>query len=104
MNFRNANTPIQGAVSRLTHSATHSTLADVHDIIEVDEDGDIENVDSKPEIDVENVQQETSPNLTKKDDFLSPNKEVNTFLFCIYTLETIEIRFVFFSVDCFGYT
>lgn len=82
----NTNTPVQGSVSRLTHSATHSTLADVHDIIEVDEEGDIENIESKPEIDVETTQQETSPNQTKKDDFLSPNKELNV----LDTPETLD--------------
>ncbi len=72
---RNMNTPVPG-ISRLSRSATHSTAADVHDIVEVDEEGDIENVESKPEIDIELVQNETSPNLIKKDELLSPNKEV----------------------------
>lgn len=98
MNFRNTNTPVQGSVSRLTHSATHSTLADVHDIIEVDEEGDIENIESKPEIDVETTQQETSPNQTKKDDFLSPNKEVKISML----IERIQIHFCL--VKCVGYT
>ena len=56
--YRNANTPtpVQAtAASRLSHSATHSTLADVHDIIEVDEEGDIENIETKPDIDVEGL-------------------------------------------------
>ncbi len=74
--FRNINTPVPGAISRLSRAATHSTAADVHDIVEVDEEGDIENIESKPEIDIELVQSETSPNSIKKDELLSPNKEV----------------------------
>jgi len=63
-NYRNVNTPVHGTTSRLSHSATHSTVADVHDIIEVDEEGDIENGEGRPEIDIE------------KDESISPNKEV----------------------------
>jgi hypothetical protein len=51
-------------------------MADVHDIVEVDEEGDIENIESKPDIDIELVQNETNPNIIKKEDLLSPNKEV----------------------------
>jgi len=63
-NYRNVNTPVHGTTSRLSRSATHSTVADVHDIIEVDEEGDIENDEPRPEIDIE------------KDEPISPNKEV----------------------------
>lgn len=75
-NYRNVNTPGHGTTSRMSRSATHSTVADVHDIIEVDEEGDIENGEMKPEIDIEYVQNDTSPNIMKKDELLSPNKEV----------------------------
>jgi hypothetical protein len=74
--YRNINTPVHGAASRLSHSATHSTMADVHDIVEVDEEGDIENIESKPDIDIEPVHNETTPNIIKKEELLSPNKEV----------------------------
>ncbi len=73
---RNINTPVHITASRLSQSATHSTMADVHDIVEVDEEGDIENIESKPDIDIELVQNETNPNIIKKEDLLSPNKEV----------------------------
>jgi len=75
-NYRNANTPVHRTTSRLSHSATHSTGADVHDIIEVDEEGDIENGELRPEIDIEPIQNDTTPNLIKKDELMSPNKEV----------------------------
>jgi len=74
--YRNANTPVHGTASRLSHSATHSTGADVPDILEVDEEGDIENDDVRIDIDNELNQGDTSPNFTKKDELLSPNKEV----------------------------
>ncbi|CAF4088818.1 unnamed protein product [Rotaria sp. Silwood2] len=74
----NVNTPVPGATSRLSHSATHSTVADVPEIIEVDEEGDIENIESKPDIDIDVVQGDSSPNLIKKDELMSPNKELNT--------------------------
>lgn len=76
LNYRNVNTPGPGTTSRLSRSATHSTVADVHDIIEVDEEGDIENGEGRPDNDIEQMQNETSPNITKKDELLSPNKEV----------------------------
>ncbi|CAF1130028.1 unnamed protein product [Rotaria sp. Silwood1] len=73
----NVNTPAPGATSRLSHSATHSTVADVPEIIEVDEEGDIESGESKPDIDNDVVQGDLSPNLIKKDESMSPNKELN---------------------------
>lgn len=73
---RNIATPGPGTTSRSAHSAAHSTAADVHDIIEVDEEGDIENLESKPEIDIELVQNETSPTLNKKEDLSASNREV----------------------------
>ncbi|CAM4739728.1 unnamed protein product [Rotaria magnacalcarata] len=72
------NTPAHGGASRLSHSATHSTAADVPEIIEVDEEGDIENGESKPEIDIEHVQGDATPNLLKKYEAVSPNKELNS--------------------------
>ena len=79
--FRNITTPFQGKMSRLSHSATHSAAADAPDIIEVDEEGDIENGESKLEVNVEHVQGDTSPNLIKKDELLLPNKEVWPYFF-----------------------
>ena len=75
---RNAETPTltQPTRSRLSHSAAHSTIADVHDIIEVDEEGDIENIETKPDTDGELVSNAATPNLIKKEELLSPNKEV----------------------------
>jgi hypothetical protein len=75
--YRSSNTPVHGTTSRLSRSAAHSVVGDVPDIVEVDEDGDIENIESKPEIDIELVQDEDiSPNLMNKNESLSPNKEV----------------------------
>jgi len=48
----------------------------VHDIIEVDEEGDIENGEGKPDIDTELAQNDANANLIKKDELMSPNKEV----------------------------
>ena len=75
---RNSNTPtpVQAIPSRLSHSAAHSTLGDVHDIIEVDEEGDIENIESKADADAELLSNAATPNLIKKEELLSPNKEV----------------------------
>ncbi|CAF1182417.1 unnamed protein product [Rotaria sordida] len=67
--FTNVHTPAPGVTSRLSHSATHSTAADVPEIIEVDEEGDIESGESKPEIDIDVIQ----------DELMSPNKEPNAF-------------------------
>lgn len=39
--------------SRLSRSATHSTVGDVPDIVEVDEEGDIENIEVRPENDAD---------------------------------------------------
>ena len=74
--YRNLHTPVHGTTSRLSRSATHSTGGDVPDIVEVDEEGDIENDDGKFDIDNELIQGDASPNLIKKDELLSPNKEV----------------------------
>ena len=57
---------LQGATSRLSRSATHSMAGDVPDIVEVDEEGDIENDEGKPDIDVELIQGDASPNLNKQ--------------------------------------
>ena len=46
-----------------------------HLIVDIDE-GDIENDDVRIDIDNELNQGDTSPNFTKKDELLSPNKEV----------------------------
>jgi hypothetical protein len=69
-------TPVQGTTSRLSHSAGQSTVVDVPDIIEVDEDEDAENGEGKPEIDIELVQGDINSNLNKKDELISPMKEV----------------------------
>jgi hypothetical protein len=74
--YRNVNTPVQGTTSRLSRSATHSTVADVPDIVEVDEEGDIENDEGKLDVDIDHMQGDASPNSIKKEEFLSPNKEV----------------------------
>ncbi len=66
--------PVHGTTSRLTHSAGQSTVVDVPDLIEVDEDEDAENGEGKPEIDIEVVQGDV--NLNKKDELISPTKEV----------------------------
>lgn len=79
--WRGTATPAHGTTSRLTHSATHSTAADVPDIIEVDEEGDIENGESKPEIDVELVQGDKTPDVTRPVDAMSPNKDVKCHFF-----------------------
>ena len=75
---RNVHSSAQGIASRLSRSATHSTALDVTEIVEVDEEGDIENIETKGEQDVgQGATEEISPRQMRKEDISSPNKEGN---------------------------
>lgn len=67
---------MHGSTSRLSHSAAQSTVVDVPDLLEVDEEEDTENAEPKPEIDIELVPDDINTNLNKKDGLISPNKDV----------------------------
>lgn len=74
----NLHSSAQGIASRLSRSATHSTALDVTEIVEVDEEGDIENIETKGEQDVgQGATEEISPRQMRKEDISSPNKEGN---------------------------
>ena len=62
------NTPVHGTTSRLSHSAAHSTVVDVPEIIEVDEDENAEHNELKVDMDIDQGD--------KKDELISPTKEV----------------------------
>ena len=68
--YRNIHTPPHGTTSRLSHSATHSTVVDVPDIIEVDEDEDGAHVESRIDYDID------QGDVQKKEETISPSKEV----------------------------
>ncbi|UJR30270.1 hypothetical protein I4U23_017808 [Adineta vaga] len=70
----NVSTPNHGTTSRLSHSATHSTIADVPEIIEVDEDEDAEHNDSK--LDIDNDQGDINQIGNRKEESISQTKEM----------------------------
>ena len=75
--FRNLHPSGHVINSRLSRSATHSTAADVPDIVEVDEEGDIENGDGAPDNDSDQkIAEVMSPNIIKRDGLTAMTREV----------------------------
>ena len=73
---RSATTPAHGPTSHLTRSATRSTIADVPDILEVDEEADIEHGDGKTDVGSDHAHSGSTAHTVKRDDVNTHHKEV----------------------------